>query len=59
MKEKQSTPLPTTPMCDEARVIPFFSKRLQHYRACTDPRCQARASKAVELGQALAKGMRR
>lgn len=49
----------TTPMCDVARSIPEFKQRLKHYRTCSDPRCQARAKAATELGAAIAADLKK
>lgn len=54
-----SIPPPTTPMCDEARKIYDFKLRLQHYRACWDPRCQARSTAARNLAAVLVKSLKR
>lgn len=36
-----------------------FKVRLGHYRVCADPRCQARAVAAAEIGGMLAKELAR
>lgn len=47
----------TTPMCDVARGIHNFNLRLSHYRACKDPRCQARNLAANDIAVKLCKGI--
>lgn len=45
-KSRVSIPPASTPMCDKARAIHDFPKRLQHYKTCTDPRCRTRIAAA-------------
>jgi len=58
MIDKISIPPASTPMCDEARAIHSFKQRVAHYRACMDPRCQARLEATRVIAVALAKAVR-
>lgn len=40
------------PICPVARTLEF-KRRLPHYRICADPRCQARAMAAADLGEKI------
>lgn len=49
---------PRVPVCDVAKSMHDFKQRLVHYRTCSDPRCQARAAAATDLGSKLAKELK-